>query len=240
MGQGKSKKETKVSTSKPERESTLSAPAATIIAAVIGLIGVLVTSYFAYMGIQTQIYGPLHITETALAKSNVAQPTSSSTAVAIAASETPFFITEALSMITIAQPSQDEFSIVPVINIVYQDIPTPGANHYDAKISRNKSYLWTYLWCAKFENNLNENLDLMEFSFFVDGVEIDISNFLVMRSTSTNGWPCQRWTTRLSGWSQVSAPDLMVVYKISELIYDGVSTYEPGEYRHEINLIYVD
>jgi|GEM_PF-3280131 len=238
MGQGKSKKEAKVSAAKPEREGALSAPAATIIAAVIGLIGVLITSYFAYMGIQTQIYGPLHITETALAQSNAVQPTDRSAA--ITASETPLSTATTVPMIAIAQPSQDEFSIVPVLNIVYQDIPRPGANHYDAKLSRNKSYLWTYLWCAKFENNLNENLDLMEFSFFVDGVEIDVSNFLVMRSTSTNGWPCQRWTTRLSGWEQVDAPGLSVVYKISNLIFDGVSTYEPGEYRHEINLIYVD
>jgi hypothetical protein len=243
MGKGKSRNEAKVSGTNTETVSSISTPIATIISAVLGLIGVLVASFFAYKGIQAQIYEPLHITETAMAQGNAVQQTdlpATNMPVVIAVSETPVYGATAMPIITIAQPSQDEFSLVPVINVSYQDIPFPGMNEYDVKISRNKSYLWTYLWCSKFEGNLVENLAHMEFSFYINDAEIDISNFLVMRSTSTNDWPCKRWTTRLGGWNHISAPDLSVVYKISDLIFDGVSTYESGVYRHEINLIYID
>lgn len=229
------------------RES-IGVPQATIIAAIISTIGVIATALLAYWGIQTQVYGPMHATQTAHAQTvSYANPLPSATPLpASGILDTPILPgTEAPNpspefTINVLQPTHDSLKVVPAIIVGYHDITTPGTNTYKAKVSSRRSYLWTFNWCAKKTPTLNDNLSAITFSYYVNNVQVPEDLFLTVREIDSEGWSCQKWATLLSGFDVSRPTTLSVVYYVPAPLSDGALVYPIGEYRHEITLSFVE
>ena len=245
----KNKRNKPTEQSKPQNENkeSIGPSTATIIAAIIGLIGVVIVAAFTYRGVQTSVYGPIHATETA--------HTDYLTQIALTPNSTPtlaptrvFTITPTETItpypepsINVIAPTRDNLNLVPIIYFGYQKIKTPGTRIYKINVSSKVTYLWKSLWCTKHSGTLAENLNQIKFSFFIDDIQIPESKFLIFKEPrGTDGWPCQRWTTMLSGWNTTHFPTLSVVYYIPMPLSDGVDTYSIGEYRYDIIVAIID
>jgi hypothetical protein len=246
----KSTKSKSNTTSKPKitKKKPIDASRATIIAAVLGLLGVTVGAVFTYWSVQTQVYAPIQatqtaqtffFTQTALAFNanplEQSSPTIDAGIIPIMETSTP----QPNPKVNVTLPRTSDLNLVPTMYIGYLDIKTPEVYSYIAKVSRKQTYLWTYYWCAKFESVLDENLTQIQFSFFIDDVQIPESNFLMFKDPSTERWYCKKWATMLSGWD-VPAPTLSVVFDISAPLSDGLTTFSIGRYEHEISVTYID
>ncbi len=226
----------------------ISSSGAIILAAVIGLIGVVTGAVLNYRSEQNKIYAPIYATQTAQSSSQTqtalafeSNPLAISTPTVTLAAPQMESATPVPSFgLQIVTPTMDNLNLAPIIYVGYRDITTPGTLYYPVKVSSKNTYLWTYAWCAKLSTRLNENLAEMEFSFFIDDIEIPEDKFLVYKDTSPNGWPCQKWATLLSGWDIAHAPTLAVVYYVPAPLSDGAVIYPIGEYRHEIDVNYID
>ena len=219
-----------------------------IIVAVIGLVGGLLGAVLTYFGVFTQVYGPIHATQTAQAnfETRTAQAEKVSSPVALMTTETPNEMPAETNTpiptlaLNVMAPTSNDLDLVPVLYVKYADIKTPNTEAYKVNVESKLTYLWNYKWCAKREGTLSENPYQMDFSFFIDGVQIPEEKFLIFKEPSVDGWPCQRWTTMLSGWDAAHFPILSVVYHISKPLSDGVLTYPIGEYRHEISVTVIE
>lgn len=235
---------------KAKKKKPMDASRATIIAAVLGLIGVTVGAVFTYWSVQTQVYAPIEATQTAqtffFTQTALVTDVNASIIPATNTPEAsvPILPTETATLapqpsINFTLPTINDLNLVPTIYIGYTDIKTPETRTYTAKVSRKQTYIWTYLWCAKFSGTLDDNLSKISFSFYIDDLPIPESNFLVFKDPSAQNWYCQKWATMLSGWS-ASAPTLSIVYDIPTPITDGVTTFPIGTYEHEIVISYID
>ncbi|MBL8098523.1 MAG: hypothetical protein JNK81_05045 [Anaerolineales bacterium] len=239
------------SSEKPKslKKKPMDAARATIIASVLGLIGVTVGAVFTYWSVQTQVYAPIEATQTAqsffftqTALAPTSNPLEQASPTIEALIENPIMETntpQPVPKVNTTLPRISDLNLVPTMYIGYLDIKTPEVHSYPAKVSRKQTYLWTYYWCAKFESILDENLTQIQFSFFIDDVQIPESNFLVFKDPSTERWYCQKWVTMLSGWD-VPPPKLSVVFDIPVPLSDGVTTFPIGRYEHEILISYID
>ncbi len=133
-------------------------------------------------------------------------------------------------------PRKIDLDLVPIINVDYVDVNTPNTLPYNVRVSSNSAYLWTYVWCSLHSGTLNDNLTYLRYSFLVDDLPIAENKFMIFKETSRNGWACQRWTTMLSHWKNVQSVKLSVLYSIDVPLYDGMNSYQPGDYRHDITL----
>ena len=238
-----------VPTNKPKKKKPMTASQATIIASVLGLIGVSIGAIFTYWSVQTQVYAPIQATQTAQTFFFTQAALVTNADAPLSVTHTPeatatILPTETATLqpqpsINFTLPTINDLNLVPTIYIGYTDIKTPETRTYTGRVSRKQTYLWTYLWCAKFSGTLDENLSKIKFSFFVDDLPIPESNFLVFKDPSAINWYCQRWTTMLSGWN-TTPPTLSVVYDVPTPITDGVTTFPIGTYEHEIVISYID
>jgi hypothetical protein len=208
---------------------------ATIIVALIGLIGAITPTLVNYYKEQnivqaTQTAEILNMTQSAVLALS-ATPTSipSPTSVPIAIS-TPVPV----QAVQVFAPMKDQLGSFPYLTVSYLDINRPDTLTYKSTVSRDETYLWTYFWCAKSESALGQNLSTMKFSFWVDNMQLPESSFYVYNSQKD--WHCQIWTAMLTGWGDKSSTMLSVVYLISDPISDGEKTYHPGAYRHDLTL----
>ena len=227
----------------------MDASRATIIAAMLGLLGVTVGGVFTYWSVQTQVYAPIEATQTAqtffFTQTAFALNSNPSSLITNTPDNTnSTFPTETATLqlepnVNVTLPKTSDLNLVPTMYIGYLDIKTPEVYSYTAKVSRKQTYLWTYYWCAKFESILDENLTQIQFSFFIDNVQIPESNFLVFKDPSTERWYCKKWVTMLSGWD-VPPPVLSVLFNIPAPLSDGVTMFPIGEYQHEIVVTYID
>lgn len=221
---------------------------AAIISALIGLAGVLLAAGLGYLGTVTLVYGPMHATQTAQAyqMTQTALSFQPGSLVSNTPMFTPTFTATETSIpnptlaLNVLAPTDNDLKIVPILYVKYADIKTPNTEAYKVNVESKLTYLWNYKWCAKREGTLSENLYQMDFSFFIDDVQIPEEKILVVKEPSVDGWPCQRWTTMLSGWDAAHFPILSVVYHISKPLSDGVLTYPIGEYRHQISVTVIE
>ena len=95
-------------------------------------------------------------------------------------------------------------------------------------------FFWTYRWCGRYQDNLDEFLSHTTVQFLVDDTDVSQSNFLIQQYMSTNNWSCQRWTTLLTNWKAGYKVTLTIVYTISRPVSDGDKIYQPGDYRHDL------
>ncbi len=233
---------------KGTKKEGISTSTATIIAAMIGLIGVIIGAVLNYRSEHDKILLPIYVTQTAQSTSYTQTALAFNPIVLL--SSTPVFtptisLTESPTAqpelaLNVTAPTRDNLSIVPIMYVHYEDINTPNTQTYKVNVSSKVTYLWTYIWCAKHEGTLNENLNQMDFSFFIDDVQIPEDRFLIFKEPSIDNWPCQRWTTMLSGWDVSHFPTLSIVYNIPTPLSDGVVTYSIGEYRHQIKVTILD
>ena len=207
----------------------------------------IIAGAFTYWGIQTQVFGPIHVTQTAEANylTQTALVPISNTALIYTPTETIIPLPETITpfpelSLNFIAPTKDNMNLVPVMYVRYEDIPVPDTRIYKVNVSSKVTYLWTYIWCAKHDGTLSENLNQIEFSFLIDDLLIPEDKFLIFKEPSIDGWPCQRWTTMLSGWDASHFPILSVVYHIPQPLSDGAFTYPIGEYRHQINVTILD
>ena len=231
------------------KKKPLDGTRATIIAAVLGLIGVTIGAVFTYWSVQTQVYAPIEATQTAqtffFTQTAFALNSNPSSSITNTPDNTIItFPTETATLqpepnVNVTLPKTSDLNLVPTIYIGYLDIKTPETLSYTVKVSRKLTYLWTYYWCAKYAGTLDENLTQIQFSFFIDDMQIPESNFNSFKDPSAQNWYCQKWTTMLSGWD-VPPPTLSVLLNIPSSISDGVTTFPIGEYRHEIVVTYID
>ena len=237
------------SKSKGIKKKPMDASRATIIAAILGLLGVTVGAVFTYWSVQTQVYAPIEATQTAqnffFTQTAFALNSNPSSSITNTPDNTNItFPTETATLqpepnVNVTLPKTSDLNLVPTIYIGYLDIKTPETRSYTVKVSRKLTYLWTYYWCAKFAGTLDENLTQIQFSFFIDDAQVPESNFLSFKDPSAQNWYCQKWTTMLSGWD-FPPPTLSVLLNIPSPISDGVTTFPIGEYKHEIVVAYID
>lgn len=247
---GNSTKPKTSATVKPKnKKKPMDASRATIIAAVLGLIGVAIGAIFTFWSVQTQVYAPIQATQTAQSffftqtalapTSNIIEQASPTIETILENKVTETSTPQSKPKVNVTLPRTDDLNLVSTMYIGYLDINIPGVYPYTAKVSHKQTYLWTYHWCAKSESILDENLTQIQFSFFIDAVQIPENNFLVFKDPNTERWYCQKWVTMLSGWD-VPPPILSVVFNIPAPLSDGQSTFPIGEYEHEITVTYID
>jgi len=217
---------------------------ATILVAIISLIGIIFQTLNKDQPSihATQTAEALHLTQTASIFTSVPPhtftPTFTPTATLVPTETiTPY----PEPSINVVAPTRDNLNLVPIIYFGYQYIKTPGTRIYKINVSSKVTYLWKSLWCTKHSGTLAENLNQIKFSFFIDDIQLPESKFLIFKEPrGTDGWPCQRWTTMLSGWNTTHFPTLSVVYYIPTPLSDGVDTYSIGEYRYDIIVTIID
>lgn len=217
----------------------------------LGFIGVLIGAILTFWGIRIQVYGPIHAAQTAQALSSmqapaginsIDTPTPTNT---IVLEDTPKPTDTITSFpepnLNIIAPTKDDLYLVPTIIINYLASAYPDTSNYKAKVSSKGTYIWTYRWCAKYSGTLDENINLMKFSFFIDDIQIPETKFFIFKKPSTtDGSPCQRWATMLSGWDNKHFPKLSIIYYIPSPLSDGFFTYPIGEYRHDVIINFID
>ena len=219
-------------------------PTISVIVAIIGVagtvIGALITGIFLLLNTQIQIDRPAMLTLTAQSLE--------STSPTLTATMAPDFVATIPATnlpnlkVSFIVPDMDELRTLELLYKNYIDSTTPTTQTYKKTVSSNESFLWEYFWCTENENILQENFEIVNIKFLVDGVVIPEDYFLKYRTSGDLGgadadWVCQAWATILTKWVySASSIKLSIFYTIARPLSDGKNTYQPGDYRHDINV----
>lgn len=209
--------------------------------ALIGYLGVRITVYAPIWATQTAQMQTIFFTQTAFAdrtlpvtSSTPFSPTDTPQPTITSTPEVVFSPTPTLDAhVRFILPQKDELDKIPTI-LGYEDVWTPKTTLNYRSVHANESFFWTYRWCGRYQDNLDEFLSHTTFQFLVDDTDVSQSNFLIQQYMSTNNWSCQRWTTLLTNWKAGYKVTLTIVYTISRPVSDGDKIYQPGDYRHDL------
>lgn len=119
----------------------------------------------------------------------------------------------------------------------YNDITIPTGSDpkvYFVTVDSNDEWRWGFSWSAVDSNTLQEILEPFSLELFVNGEKLSDSQVLVYEDTTSKGWPCVRWVTKLSNWPPGGRVELEVRYRLTERIHDGQYSFTPGLYRQVI------
>lgn len=119
----------------------------------------------------------------------------------------------------------------------YVDLELPGTQRYEIDIDSDKSWIWSFSWCAANENILEEILSPLSVLFYIEEDLLNSSQLRIDRYEATDGWECQSWKTLLENWPEGENVMLEIKYSLREEIYDGSQSYPPGEYSHVFNVL---
>jgi hypothetical protein len=119
----------------------------------------------------------------------------------------------------------------------YSDITSPTGSDpksYFVTIDSDTEWRWGFSWSAVDRNTLQEILAPFSLELFVNGEKLSDSQILTYEDTTSKGWPCVRWVTKLSNWPDGGRVELEVRYRLTERIHDGQYSFSPGLYRQVI------
>lgn len=116
------------------------------------------------------------------------------------------------------------------------DIPSPAVKSYSGYVQIGNEYLLPVYWCAVSTDILRQNMENIETVLSVNGEAIPEKYVLTYDYDTNTGWKCTYNSVVLGGWAT------NVVYKLEagrtflSEIFDGQTTYPPGEYVYELNV----
>ena len=150
---------------------------------------------------------------------------------------TPTAVSEWKGDIAVRKPTLNEIrgnmlSIWDANLLDVGDIPSPGTRWYKGTVNTQKEYLWPFRWCTLGKTLLEQNLEHLTVSFYVDDEPIPQEKIFYYHYNTSTGWNCAYWATVVGGWSPHTTIRLRLTYTINESIFDGKMHYSPGEYTH--------
>ena len=108
------------------------------------------------------------------------------------------------------------------------DFASPGTIAYTIPLTKSKTLLWTFGWCAADKTTLEQNFSHFDIKFTLDDVEVPIDSFVKLEYED-NGQQCRVFVTALSDWKPGEHHVITdVTYKSK--INDGSADYEAGDY----------
>lgn len=140
--------------------------------------------------------------------------------------------------VAVSKPTQQEMGSVRHLwdTAEYRDLTQPGSQLYSVATSPNESWIWGFSWCAENAATLTSILAPLTIEYFIDGELLPLSAFVELDETAADGWACRRWRVLLSGWTAGETVELDIRYNLISSIYDGRTSYPPGDYQQ---IIYV-
>jgi len=146
------------------------------------------------------------------------------------------------SNVRASRPTSQEVGKLPNLwnKAGYSDITAPTGSDpksYFVTINSNEEWRWGFSWSAVDRNTLQEILEPFSIELFVNGEKLSDSQILTYEDTTSKGWPCVRWVTKLSNWPDGGRVELEVRYRLEERIYDGQYSFSPGLYRQVIVVV---
>lgn len=226
-------------------------------------LGTVVVALIGYFGIIYTTEAPMRATQRAATDIASASLTQGAAVAETAVSFTPTEILPVSPEPTKTQTQTPEpiLTATPQLSLIFvkpkmadsEHWPTIIFNEYNNTLNKpdwlkyyasrpQQDYLWKFLWCERFQADLDKNLPKMVFQFLVNDVVVPESNFLSYQSPGTEldtglRVDCQRWVTIIQGLEIGKTYTLSAIYIISETIYyDNIYARAPGEYRQDIIL----
>ncbi len=144
-----------------------------------------------------------------------------------------------LAGVTVSKPDgREDAESVPSVwsRVVYRDLTTPGANDYQMRVSSTTPIRLDYYWCADSYQRLGKILGPVSLRFLVGEQPVEARSILEYTQTGRAG-TCYVWNTRLSNWPARSQVVVSIAYSLSAPVFDGKTTYPPGEYLHRIMVL---
>ncbi len=112
-----------------------------------------------------------------------------------------------------------------------EEVLTPHTKTYTIPLSKSKTLIWPYAWCAKDKATLEQNFKLIDLKFVLDGKEIP-DDQLAVYDVASGGLECRLVYTALSEWT-AGEHHFSTTATFKGSINDGASTYEAGDYIDE-------
>lgn len=144
--------------------------------------------------------------------------------------------TEAKTAVTAYRPTQSQTNLTSIWQgIVFQDMRSPGTNRYTTTLSANDTRRWSFIWCGRTRDDLENIVAPLTVSMLLNGEAIPDSEIL-QHDQVVDGWQCRYWSTLLTDWVSGETVEVEAYYQLAERIYDGDNYYEPGTYRQIITV----
>ena len=108
------------------------------------------------------------------------------------------------------------------------DFGVPGTLAYTISLSKSDTILWLYAWCTASTDILNQNFEIIDLKFMLDGEEVPLDKFKT-QDLENSGQQCRIYYTALSKWPG-GEHHLSTTATFKSAINDGTADYEPGDY----------
>ncbi len=113
---------------------------------------------------------------------------------------------------------------------------SPGYYIYHANGDPDIPIIVSMGWCATTQSILDKNWPMMGYELTIDGISIDLEEEMGFRSwTAPDIGPCYGYAGLTTGWSR-GEYHVIWTHTIYQLINDGSSDYEAGDYVMDIML----
>ncbi|HLO29134.1 MAG TPA: hypothetical protein VK249_08370 [Anaerolineales bacterium] len=116
-----------------------------------------------------------------------------------------------------------------------QDFAKPGTLTFTVKITDNKPIYFSYGWCAVDEKTLQQNLEHIQPSLYINDQELGKDVVHALSYTTANNMFCGDFGALLSDWP-AGQYKLKAVATFADKINDGVSDYPAGDYVFVYNV----
>jgi hypothetical protein len=117
------------------------------------------------------------------------------------------------------------------MGLTFRDRTTPGSERYETTINPSQIYALSFTWCAIRAEDLPGIVAPLTVAFGINGNMLPASTLFVEDRNA-----CRRYGVLLDGWTSGVTTDIQVRYALSRSIFDGISTYQAGEYLHQIRV----
>lgn len=139
------------------------------------------------------------------------------------------------------RPTKTEISSTPRL-FEFRDSTTPTAQYYNVNVQSDETRRWTFAWCAKSKPLLPQIMAPLHGVRFIydNSKEVSAQNIYEYDDYILGSkWYCHFWSTLISAW-----PDRPLTfeldYEVTKRFYDGAAYYDPGTYRHVIQVNVID
>jgi hypothetical protein len=112
-----------------------------------------------------------------------------------------------------------------------EDIFVPNTHTYTIALSKSKSVILPYFWCATTDEILAKNFQSMTLNFIVDGQEIPADQ-LATYDVKSGDLSCRIIYVALTEWPG-GEHHLSITTTFNTTINDGANDYAPGDYVME-------
>lgn len=215
-----------------------------VIAAIIGLIGTIITAALSYLASTRPTDAEIVImaTQTAEAKmaqlagTNISQPPP--TVINVLMTPTNGVLSD--DTLSIRLPTDAEMSTGTLPDILAENsiniglMSKPKTSIYYGAAGKNKEYQLPFFWCATSSSILNQNLSSLSIEFLVNDKKIPNEYVGTLKYEPNDKWSCISYATALSGWKENSQYTLEMKVSLLQNLNDGESNYAVGDYIYKL------